>query len=91
MLQDAAAIPILALLPLPGADSVPNGPLAQVDHAQEAIKMVAVIAGIVLGGRLLMRPLFRWIARSKTPEMFAAASQLHAQHRHLAQGHANFR
>jgi glutathione-regulated potassium-efflux system ancillary protein KefC len=35
-----------------------------------------VILGIVLGGRLLLRPLFRWIARSRTPEIFTAASLL---------------
>jgi glutathione-regulated potassium-efflux system ancillary protein KefC len=35
-----------------------------------------VIAGIVLGGRLLLRPLFRWIAASRTPEIFTAASLL---------------
>ncbi len=76
LFQDVAAIPILALLPLLGVALVPNGPLALADRAQEAIKIIAVIAGIVLGGRLLMRPLFRWIARSKTPEIFTAASLL---------------
>jgi glutathione-regulated potassium-efflux system ancillary protein KefC len=76
LFQDVAAIPILALLPLLGVVLVPNGPLALADRAQEAIKIIAVIAGIVLGGRLLMRPLFRWIARSKTPEIFTAASLL---------------
>ena len=40
------------------------------------LKIVAVIGGIVLGGRLLLRPLLRWIARSKTPEIFTAASLL---------------
>ena len=29
-----------------------------------------------LGGRLLLRPLLRWIAKSKTPEIFTAASLL---------------
>ncbi|MBS0291050.1 MAG: cation:proton antiporter, partial [Proteobacteria bacterium] len=29
---------------------------------------------IVLGGRWVLRPLLRWIARSKTPEIFTAAS-----------------
>eukprot|EP01041_Mallomonas_annulata_P015288 gene15288-32384_t len=49
---------------------------AQVERAQAAIKIIAVIAGIVLGGRLLIRPLLRWIARSKTPEIFTAAALL---------------
>ena len=35
-----------------------------------------MIAAIVLGGRLLLRPALRWIARSKTPEIFTAASLL---------------
>ena len=76
LLQDVAAIPILALLPLLGPDLLPNGPVALADRAQEAIKIIVVIVGIVLGGRLLMRPLFRWIAASHTPEIFTAASLL---------------
>jgi glutathione-regulated potassium-efflux system ancillary protein KefC len=76
LFQDVAAIPILALLPLLGGISGANTGLTPADSAQEAIKIVAVIAGIVLGGRLLLRPLFRWIARSKTPEIFTAASLL---------------
>ena len=35
-----------------------------------------MIATIVLGGRLLLRPALRWIARSDTPEIFTAASLL---------------
>jgi glutathione-regulated potassium-efflux system ancillary protein KefC len=46
------------------------------DRALEALKIVGVIAGIVLGGRLLLRPLLRWIARSNTPEIFTAAALL---------------
>ena len=76
LFQDVAAIPILALMPLLGIISAENEAAAPVNHALQAIKIVAVIAGIILGGRLLMRPLFRWIARSKTPEIFTAASLL---------------
>ena len=72
LLQDVAAIPILALLPL-----------LAVAHAQSegggwlgAAKALAVIAGIVLGGRLLIRPALRWIAGSATPEIFTAAALL---------------
>ena len=42
----------------------------------EAIKVIAVIADIIIGGRLLLRPLLRWIANSGTPEIFTAASLL---------------
>jgi len=76
LFQDVAAIPILALLPLLGASSGSNEGLEPMEYAQAAIKIIAVIAGIVLGGRLLLRPLFRWIARSRTPEIFTAAALL---------------
>lgn len=74
LFQDVAAIPILALLPLlAGAvEAQEAGP----SRWQEALRIVAVVAGIVLGGRLALRPLLRWIARSRTPEIFTAASLL---------------
>jgi glutathione-regulated potassium-efflux system ancillary protein KefC len=73
LFQDVAAIPILALLPLLGgvADASEGG-----SRWVEAAKIVAVVGGIVLGGRLLLRPVLRWIAKSKTPEIFTAASLL---------------
>jgi len=73
LFQDVAAIPILALLPLLGgvADANDGG-----STWIEAGKIVAVIGGIILGGRLLLRPLLRWIAKSNTPEIFTAASLL---------------
>ncbi len=72
LLQDIAAIPILAIVPL----------LAVAGAAQEgggwigAAKAFGVIAAIILGGRLLLRPALRWIARSDTPEIFTAAALL---------------
>ncbi len=75
LFQDVAAIPILALLPLLGAmsggDAVEHG-----NRAFEAVKIISVIGGIILGGRLLLRPLLKWIANSGTPEIFTAASLL---------------
>ena len=76
LFQDVAAIPILALLPLLGTLAGENEALAQTNRALEAIKVIAVIAGIIVGGRLLLRPLLRWIANSGTPEIFTAASLL---------------
>lgn len=72
LLQDVAAIPILALLPLLAVSDV---------HASGggwwgAAKALGVIVAIVLGGRLLLRPALRWIARSDTPEIFTAAALL---------------
>ena len=76
LFQDVAAIPILALLPLLGVVAQSSDVGSSGNNALQAVKIMAVIAGIILGGRLLLRPLFRWIARSKTPEIFTAASLL---------------
>ncbi len=72
LFQDVAAIPILALLPLlapQAADAAGGGWLG-------AAKAAAVVAALLLGGRLLLRPALRWIAGSRTPEIFTAASLL---------------
>jgi len=74
LFQDIAAIPILALAGLLGAAGAPGGSTASM--ALEVAKVAAVIVAIVLGGRLLLRPLLRWIARSRTPEIFTAAALL---------------
>ena len=76
LFQDVAAIPILALLPLLGALAGENEAVAQSNRALEALKIIAVIGGIILGGRLLLRPVLGWIAKSDTPEIFTAASLL---------------
>jgi glutathione-regulated potassium-efflux system ancillary protein KefC len=72
LLQDVAAIPILALVPLLaefGTHATGNGWWG-------AAKAFGMIAAIVLGGRLLLRPALRWIAGSQTPEIFTAAALL---------------
>jgi glutathione-regulated potassium-efflux system ancillary protein KefC len=75
LFQDMAAIPILALLPLlalGGADAAAQ----QGGGGLAAAKAVGMVLAIVLGGRLLLRPALRWIARSETPEVFTAAALL---------------
>ncbi len=74
LLQDVAAIPILALIPLLVVGAGEGS--ASGDGWIGAAKAVGVIAAIVLGGRLLLRPALRWIAGSRTPEIFTAASLL---------------
>jgi glutathione-regulated potassium-efflux system ancillary protein KefC len=72
LFQDIAAIPLLALIPLLAPDRVAG------DDAHHpwlaAARAFGMIAVIVLGGRLLIRPALRWIARSQTPEIFTAAA-----------------
>jgi glutathione-regulated potassium-efflux system ancillary protein KefC len=72
LFQDVAAIPILAVLPLlaVGAAAADGGGWLG------AAKAFGVIALIIFGGRLVLRPALRWIAGSKTPEIFTAASLL---------------
>ena len=76
LFQDVAAIRILALLPLLGAAAGAGDDHSAGEVLLEALKIVGVIGAIVLGGRLLLRPLLRWIAKSRTPEIFTAASLL---------------
>ena len=74
LLQDIAAIPILALLPLLAVSTA--GAAEAGSGWWGAAKAVGVVAVIVLGGRIALRPALRWIARSDTPEIFTAASLL---------------
>jgi glutathione-regulated potassium-efflux system ancillary protein KefC len=79
LFQDIMAIPILALLPLLAvATAASDGAAAAAQSSGwlEAGKAIAVVAAIILGGRLALRPALRWIARSNTPEIFTAAALL---------------
>ena len=71
LLQDVAAIPILALVPLLALSGAHGA-----GGWSGVVRAIGVVAAIVLGGRLLLRPALRWIARSRTPEIFTAASLL---------------
>ena len=76
LFQDVAAIPILALVPLLGAAAGLQAAHPPGELAWDIAKTVAAVAGVVLGGRLLLRPLLRWIAKSNTPEIFTATALL---------------
>ncbi|MEY2875632.1 MAG: hypothetical protein RLZZ373_3003 [Pseudomonadota bacterium] len=69
LFQDVAAIPILALIPLLAPKVQDSG-----SPWTEALRALAVIAGIIVVGRLLLRHVLRWIARSGSPEIFTAAA-----------------
>ena len=74
LLQDIAAIPILALLPFLAVTAGSEG--SDGGGWIGPLKAIGTIAAIILGGRLLLRPALRWIANSDTPEIFTAASLL---------------
>ncbi|MDR7344063.1 glutathione-regulated potassium-efflux system protein KefB [Pantoea alhagi] len=70
LFQDLAVIPALALVPLlAGTDS------GHTDWMKLGMKVLA-FAGMLIGGRLLLRPIFRYIAASGVREVFTAASLL---------------
>jgi Kef-type K+ transport system membrane component KefB len=71
LFQDLAFIPLVALVPLLTSDSVPE----QVPW-HDVARAAFAIAVVLVGGRLLMRPLFRLIGGTKTPEVFTAVSLL---------------
>jgi len=75
LFQDISAIPILALLPLLAAVPAHAEGGASAGWISAGKALVAIVA-IVFGGRLLLRPALRWIAKSGTPEIFTAASLL---------------
>lgn len=79
LFQDIAVIPILAIYPLlghanMGADDA-SWLAGQEWYGQVGI-VVGVIAGIVLLGRFVFQPLFRFIAREHLREVFIAAALL---------------
>ena len=76
LFQDVAAIPILALVPLLGVAAGLQLGHPPGDLAWNLGKTVLAVGGVVLGGRLLLRPLLRWIAKSNTPEIFTATALL---------------
>jgi monovalent cation:proton antiporter-2 (CPA2) family protein len=80
LFQDVAVIPILALLPFLAtsggvAGQLPGDRLELAGWLQ-ALLVVGVVVGIVVGGRFLTRPVFRWIAASHSSEVFVATALL---------------
>jgi len=74
LFQDIAAIPMIALLPLLAAESAQDASGGKGWMA--AVKAVTVIGLVVVGGRYLVRPALRFIARTEMREMFTAFALL---------------
>jgi glutathione-regulated potassium-efflux system protein KefB len=73
LFQDLAAIPILALIPLLGAQHSQGSAGAQ---ALDVLRIIGVIAAVVVGGRYLLRPVFRAVAGTQIAEVFTATALL---------------
>lgn len=68
LLQDIAAVPVLFVIGVVGAG---GGALTWT-----IVQAVVVVLGLIVAGRLVLRPLFRSVARTGSPELFVAACLL---------------
>src|SRR3954470_18275518 len=73
LFQDVAAIPILALIPLLATQGAGANPGAE---GWAALKIIGVIAAVIVGGRYLLRPVFRIVASTQIAEVFTATALL---------------
>jgi voltage-gated potassium channel Kch len=80
LFQDIAVIPMLAIFPLLATQVV-----SSYDHTTlvgslpgwaQTLAVLAAVASIVIGGKYLMRPVFRFIAQTRLLEIFTAAALL---------------
>jgi len=73
LFQDIAVIPAVALLPLL------DGDMAGVIHAggwMATVKAAGAILLVLVGGKFLIRPIFRLVDKAKAPEIFTATALL---------------
>lgn len=87
LFQDMAVIPMLAVIPLLGARQGEASEAAELGHEAvtwiaglpallQTLVVLAAVAAVVAGGRFLMRPFFRAVARARMREIFTAAALL---------------
>jgi len=74
LFQDVAAIPILALIPVLGGTQ--TGSADGTSELLAGLRVILTIALVVVGGRYLLRPMFRAAAKVGTPEVFTATALL---------------
>lgn len=85
LLQDLAVIPMFALLPLLATIAPPTHAAAAGHGASlvahlpiwaQGLSVFAAVGAVVGGGRYLVRPLFRFIAKARLREIFTASALL---------------
>lgn len=73
LFQDIAAIPLIAIVPmLSGGDQS----VSAAQDMGQSLRALASIAIVVIGGRYLLRPVFRVVAKTKLPEVSTATALL---------------
>ena len=70
LFQDLAVIPLIALIPLLGDSTSGSMTL------NSGLLKVGTIAALIVGGRYLLRPALRIVARTGIPELFTASALL---------------
>ncbi|HWU75027.1 MAG TPA: monovalent cation:proton antiporter-2 (CPA2) family protein [Rhodanobacter sp.] len=70
LFQDLAAIPLIAAVPLLASSTATHFDLPGIGRT------VGVIVAVVVGGRYLLRPIFRFVARADSVEVFTATALL---------------
>jgi monovalent cation:proton antiporter-2 (CPA2) family protein len=77
LFQDIAVIPFLAILPLlASSNPALSDTKSQMAPWQHGLLVLAVVVGIVGGGRFLIRPFFQYLASTRLHEIFTAAALL---------------
>jgi monovalent cation:proton antiporter-2 (CPA2) family protein len=80
LFQDIAVIPILAVLPLLAVSNDVGVRASNFNPSdtpwQRALIVLGIVLAIVLGGRFLIRPVFRYLASIRLQEIFTAAALL---------------
>jgi len=69
LFQDLAAIPILALIPLLGVQKLANSASGEF---VSVLRIIGIMAAVAVGGRYLLRPVFRMVASTQIAEVFTA-------------------
>lgn len=72
ILQDIAAIPLLIIVPLMAIEGTDFAETL----TQTALRAAAALLVIIMAGRLVLRPLFRYIAKLDSGELFVATTLL---------------
>jgi glutathione-regulated potassium-efflux system ancillary protein KefC/glutathione-regulated potassium-efflux system protein KefB len=71
LFQDLAVMPVLAALPL-----LASGTGGTAEHAPNIPLAIATVVGLIVVGRIALRPLLRIVAATKIPEVFTGAALL---------------
>jgi monovalent cation:proton antiporter-2 (CPA2) family protein len=86
LFQDVAVIPMLALIPFLALPEIGTELGREIEGAAvhgvaygrpgwlQALMVLGVVAGIIVAGRFLLRPVFRWIAATRSQELFMATA-----------------